>query len=142
MHVIVEDLDKNVESHDTYSVVLLSRNSSFNAVFDPATGEFKNLSPYYGAWVTPHIEPVQDIVRRAAELLPQKMIWGYQGEKSDPGGVATQVEALFNAFKEAGIAYVHSIIDFAQERACSPNGHDCPASHSNTAARTALMGQY
>ena len=36
-----------VESHDTQSVVLLSRNSSFNAVIDPQTGMPPDLARYY-----------------------------------------------------------------------------------------------
>jgi hypothetical protein len=98
-----------VESHDTHSDVLLSRNSSFNAVIDPQTGLPPDLIRYYGAWVTPHIEPIQGLLRRAAELVPERQIWGYQG---DPDVVPRQVEALYNALKEAGITYVNSIIDF------------------------------
>jgi hypothetical protein len=120
LHVVVEIfgsiLEKTratwsrlVESHDTRSVVLLSRNSSFNAVIDPQTGLPSDLAPYYGAWVTPHIEPIQALLRRAAELVPERQIWGNQGH---PDVVPRQVEALYNALKEAGITYVNSIIDF------------------------------
>ena len=90
LHVIVEIfgslLEKSrttwsrlIESHDTHSVVLLSRNSSFNAVIDPQTGLPPDLIRYYGAWVTPHIEPIQALLRRAAELVAEHQIWGYQG---------------------------------------------------------------
>jgi len=120
LHVVVEIfgslLEKSrttwsrlVESHDTHSVVLLSRNSSFNAVIDPQTGLPPDLMRYYGAWVTPHIEPIQALLRRAAELVAEHQIWGYQGT---PDVVPRQVEALYNALKEAGITYVNSIIDF------------------------------
>ena len=120
LHVVVEIfgslLEKSrttwsrlVESHDTHSVVLLSRNSSFNAVIDPQTGLPPDLIRYYGAWVTPHIEPIQALLRRAAELVAEHQIWGYQGARDV---VPRQVEALYNALKEAGITYVNSIIDF------------------------------
>jgi hypothetical protein len=119
LHVVVEifgSIEKTratwsrlVESHDTHSVVLLSRNSSFNAVIDPQTGLPPDLIRYYGAWVTPHIEPIQALLRRAAELVPARQIWGYQGT---PDVVARQVEALYKAVKEVGIAYVNSVIDF------------------------------
>ena len=59
--------------------------------------------------MTPHIEPIQALLRRAAELVLDHQIWGYQGT---PDVVPRQVEALYNALKEAGIAYVNSIIDF------------------------------
>ena len=89
--------------------MLLSRNSSFNAVIDPQTGLPPDLIRYYGAWVTPHIEPIQTLLRREAELTPEHQIWGYQGT---PEVVPRQVEALYNALNEAGITYVNSIIDF------------------------------
>src|SRR3954447_16354650 len=99
-----------VESHDTQSVVMLSRNSSFNGVIDPSTGmPPEDLSRYYGAWVTPHIESIQDVVRQAAELTPDLQIFGYQGA---PEGVPGQVEALYNALKKHGIRYINSTIDF------------------------------
>ncbi len=116
LHVIVtifgstrDSWTQLVESHDTQTVVLLSRNSSFNSVIDPQTGLPSDLIPYYGAWVTPHIEPIQALLRRAAELTPEHQIWGYQGE---PEAVPRQVETLYDALKNAGIVYVNSIIDF------------------------------
>ena len=105
------DLDKKAESHDTYSLVLLARNSSFNSVVDPETGRPRDLTKYYAAWVTPHVEPVQALVRKAAEKVPDRRIWGYQG-RPDPEATATQVKALFDTLKEAGILYVDSVIDF------------------------------
>jgi hypothetical protein len=36
-----------IESHDTHSIILLSRNSAFNAVEDPETGTRRDLSRYY-----------------------------------------------------------------------------------------------
>jgi hypothetical protein len=121
LHVVVEifgsTLEKSpttwsrlVESHDTQNVLLLSRNSSFNGVTDPQNGMLPGgLFRYYGAWVTPHIEPVQDILRRAAELVADQQIWGYQGS---PDFVPRQVRGLYNALEKVGIRYVNSIIDF------------------------------
>jgi hypothetical protein len=111
LSVDVVDLDKKVESRDTYSLVLLARNSSFNSVVDPVTGRPRDLTRYYAAWVTPHVEPVQALVRKAAEKVPGRRIWGYQG-RPDPEATATQVKALFDTLKEAGVAYVDSVIDF------------------------------
>lgn len=100
-----------VESHDTHSILLLSRNSGFNAVEDPETGIRRNLTRYYGAWVTPHVEPVQALVRRAADRVPDRRIAGYQG-RPNPEATAAQVRALFETLKEVGIRYVDSVIDF------------------------------
>jgi hypothetical protein len=111
LHVEVVDLDKKVESQDTHSLVLLARNSSFNSVVDPETGRPRDLTKYYAAWVTPHVEPIQSLVRKAAEKVPGHRIWGYQG-RPDPDATATQVKALFDTLKETGIAYIDSVIDF------------------------------
>ncbi|MGP0066719.1 MAG: hypothetical protein ACLQGP_24405 [Isosphaeraceae bacterium] len=100
-----------VESHDTHSIILLSRNSGFNAVEDPETGTRRDLTRYYGAWVTPNAESVQAFVRRAADRVPDRRIAGYQG-RPNPETTAAQVRALFETLKEANIRYVESVIDF------------------------------
>ena len=60
LHVLAEDLDGKTEIHETHSIVCLARTSSFNAVRRPDTGQIVDLSHYYGAWVTPHSEAVQE----------------------------------------------------------------------------------
>ena len=100
-----------IESHDTHSIILLSRNSAFNAVEDPETGIRRDLTRYYGAWVTPHVEPVQALVRRAADRVPDRRIAGYQG-RPNPETTAAQVRALFETLKDEGLTYVDSVIDF------------------------------
>ena len=100
-----------VESHDTHSILLLSRNSGFNAVEDPETGMRQDLTRYYAAWVTPHVEPVQALVRRAADRVPDRRIAGYQGRRN-PETTAAQVRALFETLKAEGLSYVDSVIDF------------------------------
>jgi hypothetical protein len=68
-----------------------------------------DLTRYYGAWVTPYAEAVQERIRRAADLSGSGMIWGYQGE---PSSVEQQVKALFQSLREAGITYVNSVTDY------------------------------
>jgi hypothetical protein len=97
------------ESHNTFPVACLARTSSFNSVRRPETGERVDLSHYYGAWVTPHVEPVQERVRRAADLSGSGSIWGYQ---QNAASVTKQVAALYQALKEAGLTYVNSVIDY------------------------------
>jgi len=109
LHVIVEDLDGKIESHDTYPITCLARTASFNAVRRPETGEMLDLSHYYGAWVTPHANPVQQRIRRAVELAPERQMLGYQG---DPDRVVQQVAALYQSLREAEIVYVNSVIDY------------------------------
>jgi hypothetical protein len=100
-----------VESRNTHPILLLSRNSSFNSVEDPETGIRQDLTRYYGAWVTPHVEPVQALLRRAADRVPDRRIAGYQGRR-DPEATAAQVRALFETLKAVGLSYVDSVIDF------------------------------
>ena len=68
-----------------------------------------DLTRYYGAWVTPYAEAVQERIRRAADLSGSGMIWGYQGDTSS---VDQQVKALFQSLREAGITYVNSVTDY------------------------------
>ena len=109
LHVIAEDLDGKIESHDTYAITCLARTASFNAVQRPETGELLDLSHYYGAWVTPHTESVQERIRRSVELMPDRRMLGYQG---DPDIVPQQVAALYESLREADIVYVNSVIDY------------------------------
>ncbi len=109
LHVVVEDLDGKIERHDTYPITCLARTASFNAVRRPETGETLDLSHYYGAWVTPHVDKVQKLVRRAVELAPDRQMLGYQG---DPDGVNQQVAALYQSLREVDIVYVNSVIDY------------------------------
>jgi hypothetical protein len=110
LHLRVEDLDGKPECHDTFPLVCLARNSSFNAVTRPGTGAPVDLTHYYGAWVTPYAEAVQERVRRAAGLCEAHMIYGYQGRGRD--SVTEQVNALYTALREAEISYVNSVIDY------------------------------
>jgi hypothetical protein len=97
------------ECHNTFPVACLARTSSFNSVRRPDTKEPVDLSHYYAAWVTPHVGPVQERLRRAADLSGSGMIWGYQGSAAS---VTQQVAALYQSLKEAGVTYVNSVIDY------------------------------
>jgi hypothetical protein len=110
LHLRVDDLDGRPECHDTFPLVFLARTCGFNAVRDPATGEPKDLTAYYGAWVTPHAPGVQERVRRAAALHPAGRLAGYTA--GGPGRVREQVAALYRAVQEAGLAYVNAVTDY------------------------------
>jgi hypothetical protein len=109
LHVIVDNLDGKQESHNTYPLTCLSRNASFNSVRRPESGELVDMSHYYGAWVTPHTEAVQERIRYAVASMPDKRMLGYQG---DPDVVQTQIDALYQSLHAAEIVYVNSIIDY------------------------------
>jgi hypothetical protein len=110
LHLRVDDLDGKPECHDTFPLVLLSRNSGINSVREPRTGAPKDLTHYYAAWVTPHADPVQERVRRAAALHPAGMLAGYI--RGGPERVHEQVAALYRALQEAGLAYINTVTDY------------------------------
>src|SRR5262249_20707570 len=118
-HLIVEDLDRGgtIERHEGVEVPCLPPSSGLNGVVRPETGQLIDLTCYYAAWVTPYAEAVQERIRRAAELVPDGMIRGYQG---DVKSVTRQVKALYQSLREAGLAYVNSVIDFGAPAALSP----------------------
>ncbi|OJT17358.1 hypothetical protein BO221_45395 [Archangium sp. Cb G35] len=120
LHVVADDLDGKQERHDTFPVLCLARSAGFtSAVVDPKTGQARDLTRYYGAWVTPFAEPVQQLIRQAAELLPNGRMRGYQ---PPPAGLTVeqstedQVRALYQALQKLDIAYVHSVINHGVPR--------------------------
>jgi hypothetical protein len=109
LQVVIDNLDAEVEHASSHPIWLLARTSAFNAVKDPSTSAWIDLTPYYGAWVTPNAPEVQAMLREAAALHPDGVIGGYQGDQAD---VAVQVKAVYQALKARHIAYVNSVISF------------------------------
>jgi hypothetical protein len=113
LNVLVEDLDGKIELHQTKPIWLLARTTAPLAVMDPMTGQWQDLTRYFGAFVTPNAPSLMMFLRLAAKLHPQGSLTGYQG---DQDGVIPQVKALFDALKtEAHITYVNSVIAFSPE---------------------------
>jgi hypothetical protein len=107
LHIKIDDLDGKTEQESTFPIWLLARTSAYNGVEDPSSGEWVDLSPYFGAWVTPNAPDVMQVLRRAADLHPERTIVGYQ---VDASGVKEQVRAIFNALKTEGIVYINSVL--------------------------------
>lgn len=96
-----------IEAHVSLPVWMLARNSAPLAVRDPQSGEWVDLSRYFGAFVTPNQPEVMAFLRKAAGHHPQQRLAGYQSD------VASQARAIFDALKEdADITYVNSLIAF------------------------------
>jgi hypothetical protein len=112
VNVEVEDLDAKTEIHRTVPVWLLARTTAPLAVQDPSTGEWRDLTRYLGAYVTPNAPEVMQYLRAATDMHPQQRMIGYQGSK---GEVAPQVEAVYAALAKSKMRYVNSIIDFTPE---------------------------
>lgn len=113
LNVRIEDLDGKVEVEQTKPIWLLARTTAPLAVRDPKTQEWRDMTHYFGAFVTPNTPSLMKFLRVAAGLHPARRLSGYQGQKSD---VEPQAEAIFNALKtEAGITYVNSVVAFSPE---------------------------
>jgi len=96
-----------IENHDSLPIWMLARNSAPLAVRDPQSGEWVDLTRYFGAFVTPNRPEVMAFLRKAADHHPQKRLAGYQSD------VTAQARAIFDALKaEADITYVNSLIAF------------------------------
>ena len=112
LNLLVEDLDNGkVEIHKTSPIWLLARTTAPLAVRDPATGQWNDLTKYFGAFVTPNEPELMSFLSAPAKLRSDGLV-GYQGKETD---VEAQAEALFNALKERGIKYVNSVIAFSPE---------------------------
>lgn len=96
-----------IENHDSLPIWMLARNSAPLSVRDPQSGEWVDLTRYFGAFVTPNRPEVMSFLRKAADHHPQKRLAGYQSD------VTAQARAIFDALKdEADITYVNSLIAF------------------------------
>lgn len=127
LNVELQDLDGNLqgtvpgvktELHKTHPVWLLARSTAPLAVVDPATGKLRDMTRYFGAFVTPNAPSLMSFLRIAADAHPNKRLVGYQGDKTI--GVRDQVKALYDALKNTGqITYVNSLIAFTPEEGLS-----------------------
>jgi hypothetical protein len=111
LRVHVQHLSGETEMERTFPIWLLARTTAYLKVNDPQTGKAVDLTPYLAAWVTPNAPKVMELLRRAADLHPQKQIAGYQvGE----AGVEAQVKAVFEAVKQAQVQYINSVFCFGR----------------------------
>jgi|GEM_PF-914819 len=112
LHVTVEDIGnkRQIEQYVTESIWLLAKTSAPQAVKDPVTGEWNDLTRYLGAYVTPGEPSIMRFLRKVADRHPNGRLVGYQSE------VESQAKAIYDALKEdAQMTYVDSLIDFNPE---------------------------
>ena len=113
--VMVEDLDREgtgVELHRTEPVWLLAHTTAPFAVKDPQTGGWRDMTAYFGAFVTPNDPAVMGFLTKVRDAHPEHALVGYQ---LGAAGVETQVEAVFTALKASNVSYVNSTTAFAPE---------------------------
>lgn len=106
LQVRVDHLAGETEMQRSYPIWLLPRTTAYNGIFDPATGKWKDLTPYLAAWVTPDTPEIFSLLREAADLHPMRLFAGYQ---VDAAGVEAQVRAIFQALHKLGILYINSV---------------------------------
>lgn len=111
LNILVEDLDGKVEMHKTEPIWLLSQNTAPLSIKDPKTGQWNDVTRYFGAFVTPNQPEVMAFLRKVAARHPQGRLEGYHRIAEEPQAVELQIRAIFEALKhDAGITYVDSII--------------------------------
>jgi hypothetical protein len=112
--VLVDDLDSQlVELHRTSPVWLLARTTALLSVTDPATGASQDLTPYFGAFVTPNDPRVLAFLEQVKGHHPAHTLAGYQG---DHDGVTAQVKAVYDAVREdVDVTYVNSTLAFSPD---------------------------
>jgi hypothetical protein len=111
LNVLVEDLDGEAELHRSVPVRLLARSYVPLYVRDATTGHWTDLSRYLGAFVTPNVPAVMEFLRTVADHHPSKRLVGYLGRTAEEN-VDSQVHAIFDALRETGTTYVHSVAAF------------------------------
>ncbi|HXH93352.1 MAG TPA: hypothetical protein VNN25_17345, partial [Thermoanaerobaculia bacterium] len=112
VNVEVRDLDAKSELHKTIPVWLVPRTTAPLSVLDPSTGQWRDLTAYFAAFVTPNAPAVMEFVRNVTDAHPKKELVGYQIADTR---VQPQVQATFDALKALGIRYVQSVIQFTRE---------------------------
>jgi hypothetical protein len=112
LHIRVDDLDGKVELHRTHAIWLLPRTTAPLAVKDPTTGDWRDLTRYLGAFVTPNAPALEGLLRAAVDLMPNGQFVSYQ---NGAAGVEPQVRALFDALQKKKLRYVNSVLAFSPD---------------------------
>ncbi|WP_394698790.1 hypothetical protein [uncultured Methanoregula sp.] len=119
LHVKVSLADGTRIDEQTVPIKIYAKDTMVWQVFDGE--QWNDMSPYIGAWVTPHAAGIDPLVRKAAEYHPQKSINGYQCGDSCTDAMwqedtNEQVKAIFTALKnDYRITYINSPIAFAKQ---------------------------
>lgn len=109
LQVQVDDLDDGkILSFNSHTLTLLARSSCIWRTRD-ASGEWRDLGHYFGAWITPHVPAVLQLLPKAAKKLEEGGLGLY---RRDSNRVNEQVGALYNTLAEEGLTYVNSLLHF------------------------------
>src|SRR5215467_9430024 len=135
---LVEDpTTEKVEVHRTSRIWLLARTTAPLWLHDPSTGALVDLTPYLGAFVTPNTSEIMSFLRTVVDKHPDGRLAGYQGSSEI---VEPQVQALYEALKDAGITYINSVIAFDPQEGTSSQRLRLPRESLHDRAANCLDG--
>jgi len=118
LHYRVAYANGNVIDEQTVPVKIYARDTMVWAVYDG--DELYDMTPFIAAWVTPHAEGIDTLIRRAADYHPDRSMSGYQcgstcTEDDWEGYTNAQVEAIYTALKnDYQITYINSGIAYGK----------------------------
>ena len=118
LHYKVALADGTRIDEQTYPVKIYAKDTMIWAVSDG--DEWNDMTPFIGAWVTPHAAGIDPLVRKAAEYHPEKSIYGYQCGDTCTDAMwqeytNQQVGAIFTALKkDYQLQYVNSGFAFGK----------------------------
>ena len=104
----IDDPHGEILDQQTHRIWMLARNSAHLIYRSPLSGRVWDLTRYLGAYVTPNEPSIMSYLKTVAGYRDGRIV-GYQ---EGPGGVMSQLEAIYSALAGEGIAYVHSATDF------------------------------
>ncbi|MBI1325813.1 hypothetical protein GC170_21840 [bacterium] len=111
--MVVSDPIQKTDMMQTYSILMLSRNSGLNCLWDKKQDKLiEDLTPYYGAWVTPNVDAIMRLLRKVAEKTPEQSLRGYLTGSTK--AVDDEVRAIYEVLKEERIVYVNSMMEFGR----------------------------
>ena len=76
LHYKITLADGTRIDEQTKTVKIYAKDTMIWGIWDG--NEWNDMTPYIGAWVTPHAAEIDPLVRRAAEYIPGKSMTGYQ----------------------------------------------------------------
>ncbi|MBT4461411.1 hypothetical protein HOC50_05855 [archaeon] len=119
-YYVTQDYKKIAE--DTKPIKMYAKDTMVWAV--QSNDEWVSTAYLIGAWVTPHIEKVDQIIRVAAELKSNRAMTGYQcGTCTLPADFTEysgdEVEAIYNVVQAMGITYINSPVSFSSNQEAS-----------------------
>ena len=118
IHYRVASTSGNVIEEQTFPVKIYARDTMVWGVYDGE--EWNDMTPFIAAWVTPHGEGIDTLVRKAADYHPDRSMSGYQcgtdcTEDDWEAYTNAQVEAIYTALKnDYQITYINSPIAYGR----------------------------